>query len=85
MTTINLHIFLQVEEGDGVSVSSEGILTNVGDVVRTKVQVSETVQGTKGFRRYLMQTIVSQTKVLQVLYKKYHKVTIKKAKKINKL
>ena len=66
---INLHVLLHVEESNGISIASEGILVDVCDVVGAQVQVTQAMQRAQSFRRNLVQTIVSQAKVLQVFYK----------------
>lgn len=44
-----VHVFLQIEECDGIPISSEGVLTNVGDVVGSQVQMTQTMQWTQSF------------------------------------
>lgn len=63
-----LPIFLQVEEGDGVTEADEGVLRNDGDVVGPEVEVPQSVQRPESVARDLVQVVVAQTQVLQVLY-----------------
>lgn len=39
-----VHVFLEIEESDGVPISSEGVLTDVGDVVGSQVQVTQAME-----------------------------------------
>lgn len=66
MCFCNLHVLLQVQERNGVPVASEGVLTDVCDVVGAQVQVAQPVQWAQRLRGDLMQPIVSEPEVLQV-------------------
>lgn len=54
-----VHVFLQIEERDGIPVSSEGVLTDVGDIVGPQVQVTQAMQGTQSFWRNLVKAVVT--------------------------
>jgi hypothetical protein len=66
--SVDLHIFLQIQEGNGISVASEGVLANVGDVVGAQVEVAQPVQRPQRLGRDLVQAVVAQAEVLQVFW-----------------
>lgn len=69
----NSLVLLQVQERDGVAESDECVFGDVADVIGSHVEVTESVQRSQGFARYLVQVVVSQTQILKIFYEKVNR------------
>lgn len=61
---------MQVQEGDGIPITCEGVLCYGADVVRPQIQMSQSVQTTQSVRGDRMDVVVAQAQVLQIFYNK---------------